>query len=359
MKIVVCGGHHNSTLVVAEELREKGHEIFWFGHKYSMLGDRNPSAEFLEVSRKGFPFVEIQAGKWQPNSRFWQNLLRIPLGFWESFREISRIEPDLIVSFGGYLALPVAYAGSLMGIPVVTHEQTTVAGWANRMIGLVAKKIFLTFESSANYYPKNKAVLTGLPLRPEIFKSGKKLFQNKKKTIYITGGKQGSHAINEAVFKILPRLLERFNIIHQVGSTTLFNDIEKAAQIKAGLAEKGKNYLPKEYFFEEEIGSVFNSADFVVSRAGAHIVYELLALGKPAILIPLPNSSHNEQNENAKMLESLGLAKVLPQAELEKGGLGEAVEEMVENFKNYRPSKEIKILSDSAELMVQEIEKLL
>ncbi len=359
MKIIICGGHHNSALVVAEKLKEKGNEIFWFGHKYSMLGDKNPSAEFLEVTQKGFPFVEIQAGKWQPSSRFCQNLLRIPVGFWQSYRELSRIKPDLVFSFGGYLALPVAYMAFLLGIPVVTHEQTTVAGWANRMIGVVAKKIFLTFESSGSFYPKDKVVLTGLPLRPEIFKSGKKLFRNKKKTIYITGGKQGSHAINEAVFKILPQLLERFNLIHQVGSTTLFNDIEKAREIKIGLGESGRNYLPKEYFFGEEIGSVFNSADFVVSRAGAHIVYELSALGKPAILIPLPNSSCQEQEKNAQMLKDLGLAEILPQSEVEKGELKNMIGKVAEDLKKYQPAREMKTPPDSAELMAGEIQKLL
>lgn len=313
MKIVICGGHHNSALVIAESLKEKGHQIFWFGHKYSMMGDKNPGAEYLEVTDKGFPFVEIKAGKLQPNYHFLGYLARIPLGFWQSFANLKKIKPELVFSFGGYLALPVAYMGWLLNIPVVTHEQTTVSGAANKLIAKVAKKIFVSFPSSLSLFPKDKTILTGLPIREEILKSQKKLFKNGQKTIYITGGKQGSHTINEAVFSILPQLLEKYNLIHQCGSTSIFNDIETANKLKSKLGEKAKNYLVKEYFFEKEIGPVFNSADLIVSRAGAHTVYELLTLKKPAILIPIPWSKQNEQQENAKYLESLGLAKIVTQ----------------------------------------------
>ncbi len=236
-KIVVCGGHHNSALVVADALREKGYQVFWLGHKYSMIGDENPSAEYLEVTQKGFPFTEIKAGKLQPRHHFFQYLLRIPLGFWQSFVSLRRIKPDLIFSFGGYLALPVVYVGWLLGIPVVTHEQTVVSGLANQLIAKVAKKVFLTYEASSKYFPQGKVVVTGLPLREGILKKGKKLFQNNKKTIYVTGGKQGAHVINEAVWAILPSLLIEFNVIHQCGSTSVFDDIKKARLVEAGLGE--------------------------------------------------------------------------------------------------------------------------
>jgi UDP-N-acetylglucosamine--N-acetylmuramyl-(pentapeptide) pyrophosphoryl-undecaprenol N-acetylglucosamine transferase len=356
-KIVICGGHHNSALVVAEALREKGNQIFWLGHKYSMIGDKNPSAEYLEVTQKGFPFTEIKAGKFQPRYQFFQYLLRIPLGFWQSFVSLRKIKPDLIFSFGGYLALPVAYAGFLLGIPVVTHEQTAVSGWANKLIAKVARKVFVTYEASSKYFPQGKVVVIGLPIREEILRKGKKLFQNQKKTIYITGGKQGAHIINEAIWAILPQLLERFNVIHQCGSTSLFRDIEKAREIKEKLGGKGKNYLIKEYFFENEIGAVFNSADFVISRAGGHIVYELLVLKKPAILIPIPWASRNEQEENAKVVMSVGLGVVLSQKDLEKGRLLETILRFASNLDKYELSKDYSFPPDAAERIVQEIEK--
>jgi len=357
-KIVFCGGHHNSALLVAEALKNKGYEIYWFGHKFSMIEDKNPSAEFIEVTKKGIPFIEINAGKIQPNYKFFQYLLRIPVGFWQSFFSLLKIKPDLIVSFGGYLALPVAYCGFFMGIPVVTHEQTVVSGLANKLISFIAQKIFITFESSAKYFPKNKVVLSGLPLREDIFLDKKNLFNNKRKTIYVTGGKQGSHVINEEIFKILPSLLDRFNVIHACGSTSVFDDIKKAEDIKEKLKEKGDYYLVKKYFFEDEIGAVFNSADFVISRSGAHTVYELLFLNKPAILIPIPWTNNNEQYKNAKMLENCGLAKILSQEELKKGKLLKTILEFEKKLDFYK-RKKINCKLKSTKIIVDEIEKIL
>ncbi len=359
MKIVICGGHHNSALVIAEKLREKGNEIFWFGHKYSMIGDRNPSVEFIEVTEKNIPFIEIRAGKFQPRYRFWQYLFRIPLGFGESLAALLKIKPDLIVSFGGYLALPVTLIGYFLGIPIVTHEQTTVSGLANSLISHFSKRVFITFASSAKSFPKNKVVLTGLPVRKAVFIAGKKIFDNSRETVYITGGKQGSHVINEAIFKILPDLLERFNVIHQCGSTTLFNDIQKAEQIKCSLGKISENYIVKEYFFDSEIGSVFNTADFVISRAGAHTVYELMVLNKPAILIPIPWSNKAEQIENAKMLVSLGLAEILSQEDLEKGKLLQTIFDFEKSLTKYRLSSDTIIGLNATEIIVEEIEKIL
>lgn len=359
MRIVICGGHHNSALVVAEKLRERGHEVLWFGHKYSMIGDEKVSAEFLEVTKKKIPFIEIRAGKFQPYYFFWQNLFRIPTGFLQSLTALLRIRPNLIVSFGGYLALPVTWTGYLLKIPIVTHEQTTVSGLGNKLIAKVAKKVFITFSSSAKYFPKGKVVLTGLPIRESVLKGGKKLFDNSRKTIYITGGKQGAHVINEAVFKILPDLLERFNVIHQCGSTTLFNDIQKAEQIKCSLGKISESYIVNEYFFDSEIGSVFKSADFVVSRAGAHTIYELMVLNKPAILIPIPWSSNNEQEENAKMLASAGLAEILSQKEMEEGKLLDKIFDFEKKLPKYHLLFDHAINLKASEIIIEEIENIL
>lgn len=358
MKIIFCGGHHNSALLVARRLKQKGHRIFWFGHKYTMIGDRNPGAEYLEVSAGKIPFIEIKAGKWQPRFNFLINILRIPSGFLQSLFWLIKIRPNLIVSFGGYLALPVSIAGFFLRVPVITHEQTAVSGVANNLISKIAVKVFVSFPSSVNHFPSKKVVLTGLPIRTEIFDEGKKLFENSKKTIYITGGKQGAHLINEEVFKILPKLLENFNVIHQCGSTSLFTDILTGQRLKEKL-DKDFNYLIKEYFFEDEIGSVFKSADFVVSRAGAHTVYELMYLNKPAILIPIPWSNKDEQMHNAQTLKEMGLAEILEQRGLEKGLLLPTVEKFSVNLKNYQKSISFKIIKNATQNMVDEIEKIL
>jgi UDP-N-acetylglucosamine--N-acetylmuramyl-(pentapeptide) pyrophosphoryl-undecaprenol N-acetylglucosamine transferase len=326
-----------------------------------MIGDQKPGAEYLEVTKKDFPFFEIKAGKLQPRYNFFVYLFRIPLGFWQSLRLLLKIKPDLIFSFGGYLAVPVSFSAFALGIPVVTHEQTTVAGSANKAIAKIAKKVFISFESSAKYFPQDKVVFTGLPLREEIFKSSKKLFSNSKKTVYITGGKQGSHIINEAVFEVLPQLLDKFNVIHQCGSTTLFNDIKKAKEIKESLGEKEKNYLVQEYFFEEEIGAVFDTADLVISRAGAHTVYELMMLKKPAILIPIPWAAQNEQLKNAQMLSSLGLAEILPEEKLPRQLLPTILnfDKKLGKTKNTHSGNKNPADLSAASIILQELEYLL
>lgn len=354
MKIVICGGHHNSALLVAKALIKKKYQVFWFGHKLTMLGDKNPSAEYLEVTKEKIPFYEIKAGKWQPKYKFIPNLARIPFGFIQSFYYLVKIRPDKIVSFGGYLALPITISGWLLGIPIITHEQTTVFGLANQIIAFFAKKVLVSFPTSLKSFPVKKVVLTGLPIRTEIFDQGKNLFNNQKKTIYITGGKQGAHIFNQEVFKILPQLLEKFNVIHQCGSTSLYHDIDKANDIKKTLKNK-ENYLVAPYFFEDQIGSIFKTADFVISRSGAHTIYELLYLEKPAILIPIPWSSKNEQQLNAQMLQEAGLGKILTQNDLENGLLWSTIVDFDQNFLQYKKKKNFSLEKNSVEKIIKEI----
>lgn len=359
-KIVFCGGHHNSALLIAERFLKRGDAVYWLGHKYSMIGDKNVSAEYLEVTRQEIPFYEIKAGKWQPKYHFLQFLLRIPLGFIQSFIILLKLKPDLVFSSGGYLALPVSICANLLGIPVVTHEQTVICGRANKYIKKFAKKIFVSFPDTVKYFPVKKVIYSGLPLRKEIFDFKKeKLFNNNKRTIYITGGKQGSHLINQAFFKIAPEILSKFNIIHQCGLSTVHNDYKQALQIKEAMEKLGENYLVKEYFFTEEIGNIFYNADILISRSGAHVVYEILSLKKPVILIPIPWSSKNEQTKNAVMARNSGLAIILPQTEMENGKLYSTILEFDKNYESYKLRAGFDLIDDPAGIIIKEVDKLL
>lgn len=323
-----------------------------------MTGDKNPGVEYVEVTASGIPFIEIQAGKWQPHFKFWRNLIRIPVGFSQSLFWLIKIRPKLIVSFGGFLAVPVAFCGWFLGITVVTHEQTVYCGIANKIISLFAKRIFVSFESSLKQFPARKVIFTGLPIRPLISDKNKKLFDNTKKTIYITGGKQGAHVINTEIFEILPKLTEKFNVIHQCGSTSIYNDIEKAEQIKSSLGKREGSYKTGEYFYDSEIGDIYYSADFVICRAGAHTIYELLMLNKPAILIPIPWSNNDEQKNNAEMIKSLGLVKIFPQEDLGKNKFLTAIFEFAQNLNKYRLNSPNSVKTDATFTIVKEIERL-
>ncbi len=365
LRIIFTGGHHNSALEVAKtmRLRRPGTKFLWLGHKHTMLHDKSLSGEYREVTAAGFEFKELKAGKLSRQFKliYWA---RIPYGFLQALYYVMKFRPNLIVSFGGYLAVPVVIAGSLFGVPVVTHEQTTVVGIANRLIGRFAKKIFLTWESSAVYFDPKKTVYTGLPLRQAFRQNNPDLFRfnNDKPTIYISGGKQGSHRINEAVKEVLQEILGVANVIHQVGSTTTTDDFKIMKELRESLPpELQERYVVRDYVFEPDIGSVFARANLVVSRSGAHIVYELAVLGKPCILIPLPNTSHDEQARNAKLLEENGLARIIPQADLTPTRIIDEIKMMLKNISEYMAAGEKfkkTILSNGTDKVIEEIEKV-
>jgi UDP-N-acetylglucosamine--N-acetylmuramyl-(pentapeptide) pyrophosphoryl-undecaprenol N-acetylglucosamine transferase len=365
MKIVFSGGHHNAALEVAKNIKISRPEIkiIWYGHKHTTLSDNSLSAEYKEVTSAGITFRNINAGKVYKtyNIKHW---IRLPLGFFQSLWYLMKDRPCLIVSFGGYLAVPIVLAGRLQGIPSVTHEQTCVAGLANRFIAKFAKKVFITWPNSEVYFNKKKTIITGLPLRTAIFSANPKefAFDNSLPTIYVTGGKQGSHVINMAVKDALPQIIKIANVIHQTGSSTEYNDFQALEEVRGSLAQDlKKRYILRQYVFEDEIGSVFSKADIIVSRSGAHMIYELIALKKPALLIPIPWSSHNEQYKNAEMLKREGGADILEQTNLSSSTLYEYLTKMIGQAGKYKSSaeKNTKIIKlDALDIITREILKL-
>jgi len=356
-KVVIVGGHHTPALAVVDALAPK-FEVLWIGHKYSMWGDENVSAEYQEVTRRGIPFYGLKAGKLYKTFHPLK-LLRLPFGFLQAFYYLVKSRPQLIVSFGGYLAPPVVIAGWLLGIPSVTHEQTVTGGWANRLVARFAKKIFVSWEESLKYFPENKTVVTGNPLRRSIFEVKKPLNpipSPLNPTIYVTGGKQGSHIINEVVKGALPELLKKYNVIHQCGRSSVHDDYSELKNLRS------EKYVLRDYFTEEEIGAVFAACDLVISRAGANIVYELAALGKPAILIPIPWVSHDEQMKNAQILATAGSAVILEEKDLSAESILLHSDILLSDLEKYQQGgKRAKklIRPDAAERIAEEILNLL
>ena len=321
IKILVTGGHHTTALALMQSLgkefksRGYGLSVFWVGHRYSMRGDRNESLEYKEITSLGIPFFELNTPKFYRHSII-STFAKLSVGVIRALSIVIKVRPQLVVSFGGYLAVPTVLAAWALSTPSVTHEQTASAGFANRFISRFCRKVYVSFASSLRYFPKRKTVLTGNPLREEIFiDQGLFKFNNKKRTIYVTGGKQGAHRMNLLVRESLPQLLEKYNVIHQCGSVSLHEDYEELCKYRHSLPQPLKeSYEIRQHVNFSEIGSAFARADFVVSRAGANIVCELAQLKKRAVLIPLPGSSHGEQERNAKLLEDTGLGLVLPES---------------------------------------------
>ncbi|MFC1711477.1 glycosyltransferase, partial [Patescibacteria group bacterium] len=337
MKIVFTGGHHNSALVVASALEKKGFKIYWFGHKHTMKNDKSLSAEYLEVKRHKLPFYEIKTGKFYKTVNLF-SWFKIGLGFFQSFILLYKLKPKFIVSFGGYLAVPVVLAGYLLKIPSITHEQTTQAGMANLTLARFVKKVFLTWPSSLKFFPKSKVEVVGLPMDTYFFKAKKiNIFNNNLPTLFIIGGKQGSHLINNILKNSLPRLLNKFNIIHQSGRVIKTGDFESLQKLKAALpAELQTRYKLKPYFFKKELVNNMVSSDLIISRSGAHIIYELMALGKPAILIPISWVYKNEQRKNAEKLQKLKMAVVISEKGINSIKLEEEINFCIKNLSNLK-----------------------
>ena len=302
--LVFTGGHHTGALEVAKMLKDKGWSIVWFGHKHSMWNDTSHSSEYKEVTEENIEFHDLLAGKFHKTYNPLK-LIRIPWGFLQAFFLLLKTRPSGIVSFGGYLAVPTVITGWILGIPSITHEQTITQGWANKLISTFVKKVAVTWPESMKNYD-NKAVLIGLPLRKEILEAKKNIL--KKPLLFITGGKQGAHVINDTVFSALLNI--KYDILHQTGNNSEYGDFDKAKKINLS------NYKCVDFLNAKKQAQALIDADVVVSRAGAHAVYELGFLKKKCVLIPIPWVSHNEQYKNAQILEKAGMAVILNQNQL-------------------------------------------
>lgn len=382
-KIVITGGHLTPAIASLNELKKRGYnKIFWIGVKKNQARNNKKTAEFLTIVKEGIPFFSLTTGKlirnWEFSTFFYglKQLFLIPYGFVNALILIIKIRPVIVISFGGFLALPVVFWAKVFRIKIVTHEQTQILGLANKLIAKLAHKVLISWKSSEKFFPKSKTVFTGNPIRREILYSKSSTltrdFDKSRPILFVMGGNQGSHHINDKIFEILPKLLEDFNVIHQTGNSEATGDYTKALKIKESLNTYiSLRYHVKDYIGSDEIGEALNSATIIVCRAGANTITELLATGKLSIIIPLPKSSYNEQVKNALLMESTGLGYYLPQKEeinaeklyqtilmglnqfkLGKGFNNKMLSECIETAKSM-------INLDAPSAVVDEIEKLL
>lgn len=297
-KILITGGHVTPALALIDELVK-------FSDVEPVFVGRSYAVEKQLVTEKKIRFIPITAGK-----SSWSAFVKIPVGFVQAFQIVLRERPRIIVSFGGYVALPVAVCGWILGIPVVTHEQTLEPGLANRMIANIAKRVCVTFPETAGRFPKEKVVVTGLPMRKELFAKEKTApFTGDYKNyplLYITGGSQGAKSLNDALFPLVTELTNSYTVIHQTGMQS------------TGAAQQVQNsrYIHEPFIPESKLAWILKNAKIVIGRSGANTTMELAALGRVALLVPLPWSAGNEQLLQAEWLARHGGAVVLEQASL-------------------------------------------
>ncbi|OGJ38625.1 MAG: hypothetical protein A2383_00070 [Candidatus Pacebacteria bacterium RIFOXYB1_FULL_39_46] len=339
MKIIITGGHLTPALSLIDFIQAQNPQdkLIFVGRQFSQDILKQEAIEHYEITKRKIPFISFNAVRL--NSRFFHHFFRNTRLFFKSFQEASSIlkkhRPQVLVSFGGYLAVPFAFAAWFLRIPVVTHEQTLATGWANRLIGKFAKKIAISFPQTAAFFPSSKTVLTGNPLRAGIFRTRHthpEWLPTKinKPIILVMGGNQGSREINKLIGNSLDELLIDWVIIHQCGRpTSEHNYLEILKRQKNRLAKKlQQNYFIKEWLDEEELFWIYYHAFCAISRSGANATQELAAVKLPSILIPLPAAHESEQHKNARWLVNAGGAILLEQSALNLPNLIKALEKL-------------------------------
>lgn len=363
MRVVFTGGHFSPALSIIEELQKE--DLLVVGRRYTFEGEDSPSFEYRICSEKNIPFREIRTGRFQRKFTRYTipSLFRVPLGIVDAYNILKKYRPGVVVVFGGYISFPVALSAFFLKIPVIVHEQTQKVGLANRIIGLFAKRICISFSSSKKYFPPSKTVLTGNPLRKEIFEVKDKIdIPASFKTVYITGGSSGSHFVNEMVGQTLNDLLEELTIIHQTGDSDVFNDYERLEKLKEELPDNlQKRYILKKFITLDEIGWVLNTADLIVARAGVNTTCEIVALKKVGFLIPLPHGQTSEQLDNGRLIKKLGMGEYVLQKNLDSETFLSEIKNMVKNLKNYSKSEnaEVEFVNrDAANKIIEVVRKV-
>lgn len=318
-------GHVTPHFALLKGMKARGWDVFYVGSK----GLEKPLVE-----AQGIPFYPIAAGKLRRylSAENLADVFRILMGLFQALRILAAQKPDVIFSKGGFVAVPVAVAAWILRIPVVSHESDLTPGLANKLIAPFAKKILFTFPETKNHLPPS-SVRVGTPVRSELLSgsphAGLALCGFSKQetlpTFLVMGGSQGAQRINEALLVILPWIVERARVIHLTG---------KGKQ----LAFRHPRYKAFE-FVSSELSDLYALSDFVISRAGANSIFEILSLKKPMLLIPLEIASRGDQVLNALSFEKSGWAHVLRENSLDPPSLKAAIENLMTSGEHMRTAQ--------------------
>ncbi|AXH99199.1 undecaprenyldiphospho-muramoylpentapeptide beta-N-acetylglucosaminyltransferase [Sporosarcina sp. PTS2304] len=309
--IVLTGGgtagHVSVNQALIPVFLEKGYRVHYIGSKEGiereLIGDSHPDVVYHA----------IQSGKLRRyfSMKNFSDPFRVGAGTLQALAILRKLKPELVFSKGGFVSVPVVMAAKLANVTVVVHESDVTPGLANKLALPFSSQIFTVFEQTLQYVPPGKSTCTGPIIRPELFTGDEERglqftgFTHDKPIFIVMGGSQGSAVLNDAVRKSLPELLKQYQIIHLCGKGNAEEELK-------GLA----GYAQFEYV-TTELPDLLAAADFAVSRAGSNAIFELLAIHKPMLLIPLAASkSRGDQILNASYFASKGLALQVEEEQL-------------------------------------------
>lgn len=324
MKIVFTGGgsggHFYPIIAVAEALRRIAEKEHLLKPKFYFVAPDPYDKELL--FEYDIEFLRTPAGKMR---RYFSLLnvvdaIKTLIGLAKALFQLYSIFPDVIFSKGGYASFPTLFAARILGIPVVIHESDSIPGKTNLWAGKFAKRIALSYSVAGKFFPEDRIAVTGNPVREELRlpqKTGAyeflKLEQNIP-TILILGGSLGAERINDAVIAMLPKLVERFQVIHQTGEKN-FTLVSNTAGVVLEGSTHGSRYHPFPYMNTLGLKMAAGVTDLVISRAGSTI-FEIALWGIPSIIVPLADSASDHQRNNAFTYAKAGACIVVEEKNL-------------------------------------------
>jgi len=312
------GGHVFPGLAVADYMRDHGWRVVWMGNPDGMEARLVPIRGYdMAWVRAWVRFAALRGKGLLRMALLPANLLR---GFWQAFRELGRTRPDVVLGMGGYISFPGGMMSALRGVPLVVHEQNSVAGLANKVLAAVADRVLTGFPEVLA-----KAQWAGNPVRRDIAELPPPGERYRARSgaleVLVVGGSLGAKALNDCVPRALALLAagERPQVTHQAGANNL--DALRTAYESAGVAAQ---LLP----FIDDMAGRYGAADVVICRAGALTVAELAAAGVASILVPFPHAVDDHQTSNARFLADAGAAVLLAQSELSAERLAQLLRTM-------------------------------
>jgi len=363
VKIIIgcggTGGHVYPAIAIANKLKSlyPNTQILFVGAQGKMEMEKVPQSGYHII---GLPVRGLNRRNILKNFSVLYKLFK---SIRISFKIIEKFKPDVVVGTGGYASSPIIYAASKKNIPFVLQEQNSFPGITNKIFANKAKIICVAYEGLEKYFPKEKLLLTGNPIREDILMDYKTLkeeslkyfnFSSSKKTLLSLGGSLGAKTINESIYENIELIIKNnIQFIWQTGK----DFFPKALELINNLRD---NENIRVFSYIERMDYAYAIADLVISRAGAITISELAALGKPAILVPSPNVAEDHQTKNAMVLVSNHSALLIKDSEAKKKLVNEAINLLNNEFKLKLFANNIAKLSqkNASELIAKEILKL-
>lgn len=347
------GGHLIPGIALAQEITRNGEDLIFIS------GTRPVEKHILKDKPFRVYQLDVEGIMGRPLKDKMRAGFKLIKAIYEAKRILDEYKPHAIIAEGGYVSVPVVVAGKLLGIKTALHEQNIIPGKANLLLSKMVDRVFTSFPESKKYFPEEKVVFSGNPVRRELLLPRER--SHKGIGLLVMGGSLGARFLNDLILNLFPRLFESFTglfLIHQTG----LEDFERVNREY----EKNPYFLRfkdriKVFPFIEDMGWAYNEADLVIARAGATTIAELIALRKPAILIPYPYATGRHQDKNAEALARIGGALRFNQVEIEEEKFLEVLKNLLsskESLEKMKRAYETLTVDNPSEVILSEMKKL-